>query len=70
MEAYQFWALYFGLSSTPWIFTMVLNEVAQFVHHYGIKFLFHLNDRLISHQDPVVLLEHVQFVLILASCLV
>ncbi len=57
--AHQFWALPFSLSYTPQLFAMALREVAQCLHHCGIKFNFHLDDWLIRHQ------EHLQFVLIL-----
>ncbi len=66
-EAYQFRALPFGLSSAPRIFTMVLREVAQYLHHRGIKFHFYLDDWLIRHHDPVVLQEQLQVVLRLAA---
>ena len=42
---------------------MVLREVAQFVHHPGIKFHFYLKYWLICHQDQVILLEHLKFVI-------
>ena len=68
-EAYQFRALPLGLSSAPWIFTMVLREVAQYVYRRGIKFHYYLDDWLIRCYDPVVLFDYLQFVLNLAICL-
>ncbi len=69
MEAYQFQALPFSLSSAPWIFMMVLREVVQYVHRWGIKFHFNLDNWLIRHRNPAILSDHLQFVLDLAACL-
>ena len=66
-EAFQFRALPFGLCSAPRIFTMILREVAQHLHKRGIKAHFYLDDWLIRHQDPVILLEHLQYILGLAA---
>ncbi len=52
MEAYQFQALLIGLSSAPQIFTMILREVAQYVHRCGINFHYYLDDWLIRHRHP------------------
>ena len=62
----EFLGLPFILSSAPQIVTMVLREVAQYVHCHGIKFHFHLNDWLICHRDPAILVKHLKFVFGLA----
>ncbi len=67
-ETYHFRAPPFSLSSAPWIFMMVLREVAQYVQHCAIKFHFYLNDWLICHRDPAILVEYLIFVLGLATC--
>ena len=46
---------------------MILREVAQHLHQRGIKFRSYLDDWLIRHQDPVILQEHLDYTLNLAT---
>ena len=41
---------------------MVLRQVAQYVHHPGIKFHFYLDDFLIHLCNPAILVKHLNYV--------
>mgnify|MGYP001545581844 CR=1 FL=1 len=43
-KAYQFKSLCFGLSSAPWIFTLVMSEMAKYLHRCSIISIFYLDD--------------------------
>jgi len=43
-KTYQFRALPFGLSSAPWIFTMVMREVKSLAHKQGLALFQYLDD--------------------------
>ena len=44
---YQFWALPFGLSPAPWVFTKIMTEIKMLVHVMGINLCQYLDDWLI-----------------------
>ena len=43
-KPFQFRSLCFGLSSAPWIFTLVMSEMAKYFHMCSIICLFYLDD--------------------------
>ena len=43
-RAFQFRSLCFGLSSAPWIFTLVMSEMAKYLHRCSIICVFSLDD--------------------------
>jgi hypothetical protein len=62
-QVYQFRALPFGLKSAPWIFSMVVRELQVLAHKEGIFLHQYLDDWVIRHADPRVLLSQLHFVL-------
>ena len=44
---YQFRALPFGLATAPRVFTMVIRQLAKYLHQRGVKFHYYLDDWLI-----------------------
>ena len=43
-KPYQFRSLCFGLSSAPWIFTLIMSEMAKYLHKCSIICIFYLDD--------------------------
>ena len=51
-QTYQFHALQFGLSSTPWVFTKELAPVVAFLRTQGIPIFVYLDDILVVGHSP------------------
>ncbi len=54
-KVWQFRALPFGLSTAPWIFTMVVKELQVFAHLHSICLHQYLDDWILYHRSPAVL---------------
>ena len=59
---YQFQALPFGLSTSPWIFTAVMNEVKKMLHRQGIQVYMYLDDWLVTAESEQLCTEHMSSV--------
>ena len=59
---YQFQALPFGLSTSPWIFTAVMNEVKKMLHRQGIQVYMYLDDWLVTAESKQLCTEHMSSV--------
>ena len=57
-RVYQFQVLPFGLNTAPQVFTRLNHTVTGYLHRQGISVIPYLNDWLIHHPDPKVLLRH------------
>ena len=57
-KVYQFRVLPFGLNTAPQVFTCLGHTVAAHLHRQGISIIPYLDDWLIHHPDPKVLLRH------------
>lgn len=62
-KAFQFRALPFGLSLSPWIFTMIVRQLCFLVRKEGVRLRAYLDDWLILHQDKELCRRHTQKVL-------
>jgi len=66
-RVFQFKALPFGLSTSPWIFTKVMSEVKQMVHLQNILLMMYLDDWLVQVASFLLGLSQVRFMLDLCS---
>ena len=57
-RVYQFQVLPFGLNTAPQVFTRLGHMVTGYLHRQGISVIPYLDDWLIHHPDPKVLLRH------------
>ena len=57
-KVYQFRVLPFGLNTAPQVFTRLGHTVSGYLHRQGISVIPYLDDWLIHHPDPEVLLRH------------
>ena len=57
-KVYQFQVLPFGLNTAPQVFTRLGHTVTGYLHRQGISVIPYLDDWLIHHPDPEVLLRH------------
>ena len=60
---FQFRALPFGLSLSPWIFTRVVRELATVVRGLGVRFSTYIDDWLVKSQTREGCVSHTQLVL-------
>ena len=67
-QCYQFRALPFGLSSSPWIFTSIMAITAKFMHKNAVYSFFYLDDIDIFHELMMKLLNDQPKVLLLLQC--
>ena len=67
--AYQFRALPFGLSLSPWVFTKIVREVIAAVHARGIRMRAYLDDWAIQAHDQELARRHTQQVLSMVAAL-
>jgi hypothetical protein len=65
-EAFQFRVLLFGLSLSPWIFTMVVRFLVKMARARGIRIFAYLDDWLILTSSSQVCRDHTMFVISLA----
>ena len=68
-RVYQFKALPFGLSTSPFVFTRLMEVIATFVRRRAITIHPYLDDWLARNQNRRRLLEHRQFILSLINSL-
>ena len=68
-RVYQFKALPFGLSTSPFVFTRLMIVIATFLRRRTITLHPYLNDWLARNQNRRKLLEHRQFILSLINSL-
>ena len=68
-RVYQFRALPFGLSLSPWVFTRVTRELALSLREQGVRLRMYLDDWLILSQSQETCHVHTQSVLLEASSL-
>ena len=66
-KVWQFRALPFGLSTAPWIFSMCVRELEVLAHRKGIQINQYLDDWLIRHSSPEILLRQTQWVVDLCT---
>ena len=57
-RVYQFQVLPFGLNTAPQVFTPLGHTVTGYLHRQGISVIPYLDNWLIHHPDPKVLLRH------------
>ena len=50
-KAWEFRALPFGLTTAPWIFSLVMSDMAKYLHKNSIVCVFYLDDLLFKDQD-------------------
>ena len=62
-NVFQFRALPFGLSLSPWVFTKVVREVCALAHKEGIRLRAYLDDWAIQAQSQETAILHTQAVL-------
>ena len=66
--AYEFTALCFGLTSAPWLFSLVMAEMSKYLHKHGISCIFYLDDLLFKDLDYHVLqINHPHIILFIQS---
>ena len=68
-RVYQFKALPFGLSTSPFVFTRLMEVIATFLRRRAITLHSYLDDWLARNQNRRRLLEHRQFILSLINSL-
>ena len=68
-RVYQFKALPFGLSTSPFVFTCLMNVIVTFLRRRAITLHPYLDDWLARNQNRRRLLEHRQFILSLINSL-
>ena len=68
-RVYQFKALPFGLSTSPFVFTRLMEVIATFLRRRAITLHPYLDDWLARNQNHRRLLEHRQFILSLINSL-
>ena len=68
-RVYQFKALPFGLSTSPFVFTLLMKVIATFLRKRAITLHPYLDDWLSRNQNRRRLLEHRQFILSLITSL-
>ena len=68
-RVYQFKALPFGLSTSPFVFTSLMTVIATFLRRRAITLHPYLNDWLPRNQNRQRLLEHRQYILLLINSL-
>ena len=68
-QVYQFKALPFGLSTSPFVFTCLMEVIATFLRRRAITLHPYLDDWLARNQNRRRLLEHRQFILSLINSL-
>ena len=56
--AYQFKALCFGLTTAPWIFSLVMAEMAKYFHRHSVYCIFYLDDVLFKDHNMAVLVSN------------
>jgi len=61
-KLWQFRALPFGLSTAPWIFTRVMEEVRKLVAVQGITMHMYIDDWLIRGQSPEIMQSQCEWV--------
>ena len=69
-RVYQFKALPFGLSTSPFVFTHLMKVIATFLRRRAITLHPYLDDWLSRNQNRQRLLEHRQFILSLINSLI
>ena len=62
-KQWQFRTLCFGLSSAPWLFSLIVSQVAKFLHRFGIHAHFYLDDWQIFNANLQTLSMNKPFVL-------
>ena len=66
---FQWRALPFGLSTSPFVFTALMREIAMFLKMRAISLFPYLDDWLSKNQNQLTLLEHRHFIIQLISSL-
>ena len=56
-QAWEFVAMPFGLTSAPWLFSLVMAEMSKYFHKHSIQCVFYLDDLLFKNQDYQQLLH-------------
>ena len=62
-QVFQFRALPFGLSLSPWVFTKIVRDVCSLVHRLGIRMRAYLDDWAIQSQSQDLARSHTETVL-------
>ena len=57
-KPWQFKALPFGLTTAPWIFSLVMSDMAKYLHKHSIVCIFYLDDLLFKNQNFTILLSN------------
>ena len=57
-KPWQFKALPFGLTTAPWIFSLVMSDMAKYLHKHSIICVFYLDDLLFKNQQFHILLAN------------
>ena len=68
-KLFQFRALPFGLSTSPFVFTQLMTAIASHLHTKAISLFPYLDDWLSRNQNRRLLLQHRQFIIHLISAL-
>ena len=68
-KIFQFRALPFGLSTSPFVFTQLMTAIASHLHNKAISLFPYLDDWLSRNQNRRLLLQHRQFIIHLISAL-
>ena len=68
-KIFQFRALPFGLSTSPFVFTQLMTAIASHLHTKAISLFPYLDDWLSRNQNRRLLLQHRQFIIHLISAL-
>ena len=66
-KIFQFRALPFGLSTSPFVFTQLMTAIASHLHTKAISLFPYLDDWLSRNQNRRLLLQHRQFIIHLIS---
>ena len=57
-QVWQYRTMPFGLAIAPRIFTMLVNAIVKWAQSHSIQIIAYLDDWLLVHQNPQVLLKH------------